>query len=84
MLIHIIIVSYSVSFLYRIYKIYCLYNPEFRETDWAAFYVLHVVSLLGSFFDPEDEGDILLQNVGWLSTDYTALYPRRYDSSNFL
>jgi hypothetical protein len=29
----------------------------------------------------EDGGDVLLRNVGWLSTDYTALYPRRWYSS---
>jgi hypothetical protein len=28
------------------------------------------------FFDPEDEGDMFLRNVSWLSTDYTALLPR--------
>jgi hypothetical protein len=33
--------------------------------------------LLGIFFDPEDEGNMFLQNVSSLSTDYTALYPRR-------
>jgi hypothetical protein len=33
--------------------------------------------LLGLFFDPEDVGDMFLRNVGWLLTDYTALYPRR-------
>jgi hypothetical protein len=33
--------------------------------------------LLGLFFDPEFEGDMLLRNVGRLSTNYTALYPRR-------
>jgi hypothetical protein len=27
--------------------------------------------------DPEDGGDMLLWNVGPLSTDYKALYPRR-------
>jgi hypothetical protein len=32
--------------------------------------------LLGLFFDPEDGGDIFLRNVGEISTDYTALYPR--------
>jgi hypothetical protein len=29
------------------------------------------------FFDPEDEGDMFLRNVGGLSKDYTVLYPRR-------
>jgi hypothetical protein len=38
--------------------------------------------LLGLFFDPEDGGDMFLQNASWLSTDYTALYPRRLNSSN--
>jgi hypothetical protein len=33
--------------------------------------------LLGLFFDPEDGGDMLLQNVGSLPKGYTVLYPRR-------
>jgi hypothetical protein len=33
--------------------------------------------LLCLFFNPEDEGDMFLRNVDWLSTDYTALYDRR-------
>jgi hypothetical protein len=33
--------------------------------------------LIVLFFDLEDEGDMLLRNVGRLSTDYTSLYPRR-------
>jgi hypothetical protein len=33
----------------------------------------------GLIFNP-DEGDMLLRNVGWLSTDYTALYTGRYNS----
>jgi hypothetical protein len=32
---------------------------------------------LGLFFDPEGTGDIFFRNFGRLSTDYTALYPRR-------
>jgi hypothetical protein len=35
--------------------------------------------LLSLFFDHENGGDMFLRNIGWLSTDYTALYPRRYD-----
>jgi hypothetical protein len=41
----------------------------------------HADVLLGLFFDPEDGGDIFFRNVGWLSMDYTALYPRRKYSS---
>jgi hypothetical protein len=33
--------------------------------------------MLGSFFDPEEGGDMFLQNVGQLSVDCTVLYPRR-------
>jgi hypothetical protein len=33
--------------------------------------------LFGLFFYPEDGGDMFFRNVGWHSTDYTALYPRR-------
>jgi hypothetical protein len=32
--------------------------------------------LLGLFIDPEDGGDMLLRNVGWLYTDYTTLYQK--------
>jgi hypothetical protein len=38
--------------------------------------MLHAGFLLGLFFDLEDGGNIFLQNVGYLLTDYTALYPR--------
>jgi hypothetical protein len=38
--------------------------------------------LLGLFFDYEDGGDMFLRNVGWLSTDHVALYPRRQNFSN--
>jgi hypothetical protein len=40
----------------------------------------HVGFLLGLFFNPEDGGNMFLQNVGLLSTNYTALYPRRWKS----
>jgi hypothetical protein len=38
---------------------------------------------LALFFYPEDGGEMFLRNVRWLSTDYMALYPRRYHSSLF-
>jgi hypothetical protein len=43
-----------------------------RESRWQA------ERLLGLVFDPEYGGYMFLRNVGWLSTDYTALYPRRH------
>jgi hypothetical protein len=39
------------------------------------------IILISLFFDPEDEGDMLLQNIGWISGDYIALRPRRRNSS---
>jgi hypothetical protein len=39
---------------------------------------LSINFLLGSFLDPEDGGDMFLRNVSCLSTDYTALCPRRH------
>jgi hypothetical protein len=33
------------------------------------------------FFDPEDGGNKFIRNVGHNSTDYTASYPRRRNSS---
>jgi hypothetical protein len=43
--------------------------------------MFHVGFSLGLFFDPEDGGDMFLRNVTYLPTDYTALYPRRVNSS---
>jgi hypothetical protein len=38
-------------------------------------YLLHVDFFRSLIFDPEDGGDIFLQNASWLSTAQTALYP---------
>jgi hypothetical protein len=40
----------------------------------------HAGFFIRLFLDPEDGGDMLLLNVGWLLTDYTALYPRGWHS----
>jgi hypothetical protein len=47
-------------------------------------YLLHAGFLLDLFSDPEDEGDMILRNVGRLSTDYTALHPRRQSCSSLV
>jgi hypothetical protein len=36
-----------------------------------------MMDLAKYIFDPEDGGDMFLPNVGKISTDYTALCPRR-------
>jgi hypothetical protein len=36
----------------------------------------HAGFLHSLFFDPEDRGAMFLRNVGWISTNYTELYPR--------
>jgi hypothetical protein len=39
------------------------------------FHLFHSYVFLGLFFGPEDGRDMFLRNVGYLSTDCTALYP---------
>jgi hypothetical protein len=53
---------------YGTYRIWSSHNGGYDE-----FYL----------FDPEGGGDMLLRNVGGLSTDYTALYPRRENSEGY-
>jgi hypothetical protein len=47
----------------------------------AVCFLLQAGFLLGSPFIPEHRGDMFLRNVGWLPTDYAALYPRRQIST---
>jgi hypothetical protein len=58
-------------------------QPTFRSntspsSSWFAFCLLHACFLLGLLLHPEDGGDVFLWNVGWLSTDCTALYRRTF------
>jgi hypothetical protein len=39
----------------------------------------HTGFLVGVFFYLKYGSGLILRNVGWLSTDYTVLYPRRYN-----
>jgi hypothetical protein len=73
------------------YKLFCRitnsYSFGYEEfyllgyNTGSAYYLIHAGFLLDLFFDPEDGSAILLRNVGCLSTDYTALYLRRQNSS---
>jgi hypothetical protein len=48
------------------------YRLNLQDRIFACF---HADIFPDSFFDPEVGGEMSLWNVGWLSTDYTALYP---------
>jgi hypothetical protein len=39
--------------------------------------LVHISFLLGLLFKHEDGGSMFFWNIGWLSTDYMMLYPRR-------
>jgi hypothetical protein len=56
-----------------------LHKPEFSANGLLCL-LFHVGILLSFFVDPEDR-DMFLRNEGWLWMDYTALYPRRHNSS---
>jgi hypothetical protein len=44
--------------------------------------LLHARYFLGLLFNPEHGGDILLRNVGLISTEIKARHPRRLKSSH--
>jgi hypothetical protein len=47
------------------------------ESMYPACCPLHAGFLLSLLFSPEDGSDVILQNIGSLSVEYTALYPRK-------
>jgi hypothetical protein len=51
------------------------HNGGYEEYYLVWYYAMEAGILLG-LFDSEDGGDVFLRNVGSLSTDFTALYPR--------
>jgi hypothetical protein len=48
------------------------------EYNYSALYLSHTSSFLGLISNSEDEGNMFLRNVGWLSTDYTAFHSSRH------
>jgi hypothetical protein len=60
------------------------YQPTFQKNTSPAILsaCFHVDVLFGLFFDYEDGGDMFLRNIGWHSTDYTALYPERHQCNS--
>jgi hypothetical protein len=62
-----------------------IFNVEFEDicTGFLAS-CIHVGCLLRLFFDLGYGGCMFLRNIGWLSTDCTAIYPRRQNSSIFV
>jgi hypothetical protein len=77
---HIIpLLNANTAFHKNIVKGSCLlgYNT-LKDERW---HPISLVMLFGLFFYTEDGGDIFLRNVSRISRDYTALYPRRQNSS---
>jgi hypothetical protein len=56
-------------------------EQRFEGTHPSSCYLLHAGFLIRLFFDPENVGDMFLRNVGSPPTEYTALHPRRQNSS---
>jgi hypothetical protein len=90
-------IKISKSFPYRISTLSvglwdirkCLFMTSCRlgytmdQYGWISAPAFKLISCAAYFFDPKYVGAMFLRNVGWHSTDYTALYTRRwYTSSN--
>jgi hypothetical protein len=58
-----------------------LKSSTFWDTNLSSSCLLQAGFLLILLYNPEDDTDMFLQNIGWLSLGYKALYPRIWNSS---
>jgi hypothetical protein len=58
-----------------------LIEPRFPQVTCFAFFLLHAYFFFSFLLNPEDGGDMFLWNFGWLSANYMALYPKKYNYS---
>jgi hypothetical protein len=79
--------------LFRLYNSFCFWytHSDFTKSNFivrslsgtcSACCLLHSGFSLDLLFNPTDRSDTFLRNVGWLSVDYTTLYPRTQKSYN--
>jgi hypothetical protein len=70
-------VDVSEEHIASIFRVEEYAKEETSVKMWGLFAIcLHAGFLTGLYLNPEDGGNIYL-NIGSLSTDYTAVYPRR-------
>jgi hypothetical protein len=69
----------NVNFVCRIWGSHTGGYEEYYVVGYNAVYSVATcfqAGILLDLFHHEDEGDMFLRNIGRLSTDYAALYPR--------
>jgi hypothetical protein len=60
----------------------CFDRELWREKNYVFGFRKIVHSQRNSYIYFEDGGGIFLKNIDWLSPDYTALYPRKFNSAD--
>jgi hypothetical protein len=68
------------SSIFHVPSVSCIY-PSFPSRSLFCLPPAYLLILAEIFFDPENGGDMFLQNVGCISTDYMVSHPRRWYSS---
>jgi hypothetical protein len=82
----VIIKKHYAEIIYGIYLKHAQYCHKKRpQEDYITQSMKRQASfLVGLLFNPEHEGDMFLQNVSGISTDYMALYSRNFFFQIFL